>query len=56
MSTLIPSITIMKFATHLSATNIELGLLINFGKSLEIKRKYVSNLNDSLCFYRTIQF
>ncbi len=33
----------LQLKNYLKATNIELGLLINFGKSVEIKRKYVPN-------------
>lgn len=32
----------LQVKNYLNATGIEIGLLINFGKSVEIKRKYVS--------------
>ncbi len=32
----------IQLKNYLKATKIELGLLINFGKSVEVKRKYVS--------------
>ncbi len=31
---------------YLKATGIEIGLLINFGESVEVKRKFVSNSNS----------
>jgi GxxExxY protein len=34
----------IQLKNYLKATPIEVGLLINFGKSVEVKRKYVSNL------------
>jgi GxxExxY protein len=33
----------IQLKNYLKATSIELGLLINFGKSVEVKRKYVPN-------------
>ena len=33
----------LQIKNYLKATGIEVGLLINFGKSVEIKRKYVQN-------------
>jgi len=33
----------LQLKNYLKATNIELGLLINFGKSVDVKRKYVPN-------------
>lgn len=33
----------LQLKNYLKATALELGLLINFGKSVEIKRKYVPN-------------
>lgn len=33
----------LQLKNYLKATNIELGLLINFGKSVEVRRKYVPN-------------
>ncbi len=34
----------LQLKNYLKATGIEVGLLINFGRSVEIKRKYVQNL------------
>ncbi|HIJ94514.1 MAG TPA: GxxExxY protein [Desulfuromonadales bacterium] len=34
----------LQLKNYLKATGIEVGLLINFGKSVEVKRKYVQNL------------
>ena len=33
----------LQLKNYLKATGIEVGLLINFGKSIEVKRKYVQN-------------
>jgi GxxExxY protein len=33
----------LQLKNYLKATGIEVGLLINFGKSVEVKRKYVQN-------------
>jgi len=33
----------LQLKNYLKATSIELGLLINFGKSVDVKRKYVPN-------------
>ena len=33
----------LQIKNYLKATGIEVGLLINFGKSVEVKRKYVQN-------------
>ena len=33
----------LQLKNYLNATGMEVGLLINFGKSVEIKRKYVQN-------------
>jgi len=33
----------IQLKNYLKATTVELGLLINFGKSVEVKRKYVPN-------------
>ena len=33
----------LQLKNYLKATNIELGLLVNFGKSVDVKRKYVPN-------------
>jgi len=33
----------LQVKNYLKATGIEVGLLINFGKSVEVKRKYVQN-------------
>jgi GxxExxY protein len=33
----------IQLKNYLKATNIELGLLINFGRSVEVKRKFVKN-------------
>ncbi len=33
----------IQLKNYLRATDIEIGLLINFGRSVEVKRKYVSN-------------
>lgn len=34
----------LQLKNYLKATGIEVGLLINFGKSVEVKRKFVKNL------------
>lgn len=34
----------LQLKNYLKATGIEVGLLINFGKSIEVKRKYVQKL------------
>jgi GxxExxY protein len=36
----------IQLKNYLRATGIELGLLINFGESVEVKRKFVSNSNS----------
>jgi GxxExxY protein len=36
----------IQLKSYLKATNIELGLLINFGKSVDVKRKYVPNQDE----------
>jgi GxxExxY protein len=33
----------LQIKNYLKATGIEVGLLINFGKSVEVKRKYIQN-------------
>ena len=38
----------IQLKNYLKATGIEVGLLINFGKSVEVKRKYVRNLKNIL--------
>ena len=45
----------LQLKNYLKATGIEVGLLINFGKSVEVKRKYVQNLGSptpacAICF------
>ncbi|MDD2580803.1 MAG: GxxExxY protein [Desulfuromonadaceae bacterium] len=45
----------LQLKNYLKATGIEVGLLINFGKSVEVKRKYVQNLGSptsgcEICF------
>ena len=40
----------LQLKNYLKATGIEVGLLLNFGKSLEIKRKYVSNLGTTFSY------
>jgi GxxExxY protein len=45
----------LQLKNYLKATGIEVGLLINFGKSVEVKRKYVQNLGSptsgcKICF------
>ena len=37
----------IQLKNYLKATGIDVGLLINFGKSVEVKRKYVVNENIS---------
>ena len=34
----------LQLKNYLKATGIEVGLLLNFGKSVEVKRKYVQNV------------
>jgi len=34
----------LQIKNYLKATGLEVGLLINFGKNVEVKRKYVKNL------------
>jgi GxxExxY protein len=36
----------LQLKNYLKATGIEIGLLLNFGKSLEIRRKYVKSQKD----------
>ncbi|MDR2971192.1 MAG: GxxExxY protein [Bacteroidales bacterium] len=37
-----------QFLNYLKATDIEVGLLLNFGKKPELKRKYFSNSNKKI--------
>lgn len=37
----------LQLKNYLKATGLEIGLLINFGKSVEVKRKHVRNLEVS---------
>ena len=36
----------LQLKNYLKATGIELGLLINFGKSVEVRRKYCENMKN----------
>ena len=40
----------LQVKNYLKATGIEVGLLINFGKSVEVKRKYVQNHESERIF------
>ena len=40
----------LQVKNYLNATGIEVGLLINFGKSVEVKRKYVQNSETERIF------
>ena len=47
METLLP-IHEAQLVNYLKATGIEVGLLINFGKKVEIKRKIFTNTNVNI--------
>jgi GxxExxY protein len=38
----------LQVKNYLNATGLEVGLLINFGKSVEVKRKYVQNIEAEI--------
>ena len=45
----------VQLVNYLKATNIEIGLLINFGRSVQIKRKYKNPTKKNLTRFQDLQ-